>query len=176
MRVRQALSGMACLLLCACAAPVMNVALVSVAAFDGKSGAEAGRAFNRPYLKVQFTTDHDLRDYAIREAAVLSAHVDFCSSISRSGRSRLQYSPDIYDSRGVVNAYSLSPSPRQNYSVYVSVASMPLPDQPYTPYDLRQSPVDICFLLNAESALSYPVASNTIVIPAAQVAAALSAR
>ena len=176
MRVRQVLSGLACLMLCACAAPVMTVTFVSVAAFDGRGGAEAERAFNRPYLKIQFTTDHDLRDYAIRNAMVLSAHADFCSGISRSGRSQLQYSPDIYDSKGVVNAYSLSPLPRQNYSFYVSLASVRLPDQPFTPYDLRQSPVDICFLLNAESALSYPVTSNTVLIPAARVAAALSAR
>lgn len=177
MHPRQALSAMACLLLGACATPLQNVTLVSVAAFDGRNAAEAARAFNRPYLKIEFATDRDLRSYAARYAMVLTAHADFCPSLS-AAPSLLQYSPDIYDAKGVVDAYldSFTEAPRRNYSFYVSLASVLTEGQRYYPYDLRQKPADVCFRLDADSALTYRMSSNIVMIPAARIAAALSAR
>lgn len=149
---------------------VLQSSRVVASKYDGYFANLSGPS--GPYLAVVFWSDQNLQDMAADRRLAMQFRAWRCAGGNAQSSQRLITDPILYDGKGKV--VDLESQPGEGpYHGYVQLkwtgADVP-------PYDLVRAPEDVCVKatgatgLEVASLFSYQVTSNTLVIPAAELA------
>jgi hypothetical protein len=134
----------------------------------------------RPAIRIEFTMTGNLQKIATKSEFHIGVDASFCSNGEYDERRSISAFPALHDSLGEVDAYRGDPTkgpatgPQGSYFFYVETLSR------YTPRAVRSTTTDfatntrdVCFFVRGGNILGTAFRSNTVVVPAAALAAAI---
>lgn len=126
-----------------------------------------GPKWQRPLLKISFTSAINLSQFVIDKSANLGSDLFFCD---REERSTLGY-PYIHWNGVRLGQHEPDPIGTGNapiiYYVFVDVSREPRPRDipPFAGFDLRRHPVDLCLYVRGGNGVGWGYKSNLVVVP-----------
>ena len=168
--------------------PVNDLALVSVDVVVQSDIPTHEKWWNTettgPLLRVTFSSRYDFQKLAKQWNYYVGQHTTYCNGGVLDAQNEIDGFPDVYDEYGQIDEYVRSSrvsrtnqSGRILYHIYFATEQHG--NVNFKPYDLVQSPRDICIQLNGHNEVAGEIAtigfkSNVLIVPKADLTAALA--